>query len=539
MLSSQRSAISESAASATEAACSIPAAQAADLGRRNLGRLVAKNASANLVRLAGAGIVALLLPPFLVREMSKGAYGAWALLLQLTLYVSYFDFGIQTAVARFVAHADELSDTEQRDAVMSTALVMLCGGAALGGILVLVMTWRLPSIFNQMPAGLYQSAQVALLLMGGSFALGLPVTLVSAYFTGMQRNEIPAAIAIGNKFAMALLVVGAVLRHKGLAAMGVAVAIANIASYAGAFAAWHKYAPQVSVRLAMVSKSCLRLIGGYSATLMVWMAAMLMISGLDLVIVGVFEYKATAYYAIAATLTTFLAQVQGAIFAALLPASAVLSARGDGERLGRLLVSSTRYGMLILLAMAVPLVVGGRSILQLWAGADYAAHATLILQTLVIANVIRLCALPYATLLLGTGQQNKVIISPLAEGVTNLVTSVAGAYLFGAIGVAIGTLIGAFVSVGLHFFYNIPRTALIITDRVRLVKDGVLRPITCCAPLILLLLARSANVSLRSCVAIIALGMTGLAFWKYGLMNLDRERLMFALAAVKNKAFFT
>jgi O-antigen/teichoic acid export membrane protein len=532
MLSSQQTVTSKSPASATEEVCSIPAPPGADLGRRNLGRLVAKNASANLVRLAGAGIVALLLPPFLVREMSKGAYGAWALLLQLTLYVSYFDFGIQTAVARFVAHAHELSDIEQRDGIVSTALVMLCGGAALGGILVLVMTWRLPSIFHGMPVDLYRSAQVALLLMGGSFALGLPVTLVSAYFTGMQRNEIPAAIAIGNKFAMALFVVGAVLRHKGLAAMGVAVAIGNIASYAGAFAAWRKYAPQVRVRLAAISKSCLRLISGYSATLMVWMAAMLMISGLDLVIVGIFDYKATAYYAIAATLTTFMAQVQGAIFAALLPASAVLSARGDGERLGRLLVSSTRYGMLILLGMAVPLVVGGRYILQLWAGADYAAHATLILQILVIANVIRLCALPYSTLLLGTGQQNKVIISPLAEGVTNLVTSVAGAYLFGAIGVAVGTLIGAFVSVGLHLFYNMPRTALIRFSRVRLVKVGVLRPLMCCAPLIVLLPTHHAYLLLNISVSVLAAGMTGFAFWKYGLETRDRRQLMDAIRSL-------
>jgi len=528
MSSSQETVTTGSAASGTEV-CSIPA-PVSDLSRRSLGRLVAKNASANLVRLTGAGVVALLLPPFLVREMSKGAYGAWAILLQLTLYVSYFDFGIQTAVARFVAHADELGDTEQRDGIVSTAVLMLSGGAVLGGILVLVMTWRLPSMFHQMPVEFYQSAQIALLLMGGSFALGLPANLVSAYFTGMQRNEIPAAIAITNKFAMALFVAGTVLRHQGLAAMGAAVAVANVASYAGAFAAWRKYAPQVKVRLALISKSCLRTIGSYSATLIVWMAATLMISGLDLVIVGIFDYKATAYYAIAATLTTFLAQVQGAIFAALLPASAVLSARGDGERLGRLLVSSTRYGMLILLAMAVPLVVGGRYILQLWVGADYAVHATLIMQILVIANVIRLCALPYSTLLLGTGQQNKVIISPLAEGVTNLLSSIAGAYMFGAIGVAMGTLIGAFVSVGLHFFYNIPRTKLIAIDRPLLLKQGVLRPLACAAPLCLLMLSRGAVRPVAVGVEVIALAMVSFAVLAYGLQRPERRELLRSLS---------
>ena len=38
--------------------------------------------------------------------MSADSYGAWSLVLQLSAYVGYFDFGIQTAVGRFVAHAD-------------------------------------------------------------------------------------------------------------------------------------------------------------------------------------------------------------------------------------------------------------------------------------------------------------------------------------------------------------------------------------------------------------------------------------------------
>jgi hypothetical protein len=37
----------------------------------NLKRIVIKNASANLLRLVGAGIVALLLPPFLVRMLPR------------------------------------------------------------------------------------------------------------------------------------------------------------------------------------------------------------------------------------------------------------------------------------------------------------------------------------------------------------------------------------------------------------------------------------------------------------------------------------
>lgn len=490
-----------------------------------------KNASVNLARLAGAGVIALLLPPFLVRALPKDVYGAWALLLQITLYVGYLDFGLQTAVSRFVAHADELNDVSQRDGVVSTAFALLAGAMLLGTLLVVVLAWQLPGLFRQMPASLLHPSQDALLLMGISFTVGLPFSVASAVFIGLQKNEIPAAIAVANKLAMGVLVAGVVLQHRGLAAMGAAVALANFAAYGASMIAWRTWARHVHLRFRSIAQQYARQLAGYSASVVVWMIATLMISGLDLSIVGVFDYKATAYYAIAATLTTFVAQAQGAIFSALLPASAVLGARGDGERLGAMLVSSTRYGMLLLLAMALPLIVFGHFILRVWAGADYAQHSTVILQVLVIANVIRLCALPYSTLLLGTGQQKKVIVSPLAEGITNLLASIVGAYLVGAIGVAIGTLIGAFVSVAMHLFYNMPRTGLIVIDRARLLKEGLLRPSLCTIPL-LLLFEKPAEASAQIPLLVVTLCSVALLFWTYGLVGRERKVVVQRAAAV-------
>lgn len=494
---------------------------------------VVKNATANLLRLCGSGLVALLLPPFLVRMLPKDVYGTWALLLQITLYLAYFDFGIQTAVARFVAHHDELDQRGKRDSTVSTAFILLCAAGLVGVAAVVAITIRLPGLFPQMPSSLHEPAKTALLLMGGSFALGLPISVISAFFIGIQRNEIPAVISVFTKLCMALFTMGVVVKHWGLVAMGVAVAAANCVGYIFAILLWHFWKESARIRLTLASMACVREIARYSSALIVWMVATLMISGLDLTIVGIFDYHSTAYYAIAASITNFLAQAQGAIFAALLPASAVLGARGDGPRLGRLLTSSTRYGMLILLAMACPLVVGAHLVIRVWAGAEFAQHSTLILQVLVIANVIRLCALPYSTLLLGTGQQKQVIVSPLAEGATNLVTSVVGAYFFGAIGVAFGTLIGSFVSIGMHLFYNVPRTAVILINRSQLVRDSLMRPALCVAPFACLLVLRrvtpgwmlEAQLSVTAAATIASV----LLVWNYGLIAPERHKVAHAL----------
>src|SRR5215467_2776597 len=188
-------------------------------------QVVVKNASANLLRLVGSGIVALLLPPLLVRMLSPETYGAWALLLQLTLYVTYLDLGIQTAVSRFIAHAHELNDSEECDRTVSTAFAMLLLAAVLGIVLTIALSWKLSDVFHGMPHELYRPARIALVLMGCSLAIGLPVSVISSLFMGIQRNEIPAAIAVTNKFAMAVFVVSVVIQHWGLAAMGAAVAV--------------------------------------------------------------------------------------------------------------------------------------------------------------------------------------------------------------------------------------------------------------------------------------------------------------------------
>jgi len=68
-------------------------------------------------------------------------------------------------------------------------------------------------------------------------------------------------------------------------------------------------------------------------------------------------------------------------------------------------------------------------------GRGYAFCHSLLLTILLIDNIVRLCAAPYAIVLVATGQQKLVTISPLMEGVTNLIASTLLGAKFGAAGV--------------------------------------------------------------------------------------------------------
>ena len=89
----------------------------------------------------------------------------------------------------------------------------------------------------------------------------------------------------------------------------------------------------------------------------------------------------------------------------------------------------------------------------------------------------------YSVMVIGLGKQKLATISPITEGVVNLTCSVLLAAKYGAVGIAYGTLIGAFVGLAIHLFYSMRFTRPALTvSRTSLVLQGFLRPSTLALP---------------------------------------------------------
>lgn len=491
--------------------------------------VLVKNAAANVVRGGAAAFVAILLPPFLIRLMSSESYGAWSLILQLSAIVGYLDFGIQTAIGRFIAHTCETRNTDQRDRIVSTSIVALSTAGTIGILASATLALLMPHIFHQIPQGLLPSSRWALLLVGGSLAAGLPCSLFNGVFVGLQRYELPAATIGGSRLLSALFLV-LVVRHGGsLTQMGLAVATVNLASYGLQYVLYRIVAPRMQLSLGLVSWKAGRELFDYCLSLSVWSFAMLLVGGIDVTLVGYFEFEKVAYYSVAATLVIFLAGLQNALFNVMIPSTAVIHARGDSSELGKVLITATRYASFVLLLMGLPLILGAKSVLTLWVGPKYAMQGASILQVLTAANIIRLSAVPYAMTLIGTGQQRLVTITPLLEGVSNLVVSVIGGLVFGAIGVAIGTLVGAVIGILGNFIYSMRRSAEIDFRIADYLRDGLGRPLVCALPFIagavVVHFSQFSDVAAGYALIAAVVVATLLLVWRCGLVDSEREKL--------------
>lgn len=501
---------------------------AADQGKSaGFATVVFRNISANLARAAAVTAVAILLPSYLTHHLPVKVYAAWVLIIQLGAYVSYFDLGIQTGVSKFVAEHDSKGDPVDAGRYASAGLGLMLMAGTLGAALILGLAWQIPRLFSAMPARLFPEVRLSLVLVGFSLCFGLVCSVYSAVFLGLQRYWIPTLITIVSRVAFAAAIFLAVSTGGNLEIMALAAALVNVAAGFLQVLAWRRRVSHVPVSLALLDFGILKKVTRYCSLQSVSTLAMFCITGLDIVIVGHFDYVETAYYSIATLPTSFLLLIISSFLSPLMPASSALSTRFSPEQMGSFLARITRYNTIALLLVGLPLVVFAFPMLRIWVGSDYAVHTVAYLRILVLANVVRNLCAPYATMITATGSQKAGIASALSEALVNLGSSLYLASRFGAMGVAIGTVIGSFVGVLVHFVISMRLTRLRISvPRRRLLFHGILGPSIVCLPSVLLLLRwwPAHNLQLMSGISVLWVLATAVPAY-YSLNREERHNL--------------
>jgi O-antigen/teichoic acid export membrane protein len=368
-----------------------------------------RNSSMSIARLLLATAVGFLLPSFLIHRLPVDTYSAWVLILQMSAYVSYLDFGIQTGISKYVAEFEARKDIAGAGRRASAGLFLLIVVSSMGVVLTLVLAWRAPHLFHEMPASFDHGMQLGLILIGLSTAFSLFCSIFASIFIGLQRYAVPMGLALANKVLFVAAVMGAVYFHGGLAVMGALVALVNVTTGAMHFVAWRRIASHIRLSLRGLDYSVVRKMLAYCSTLATWSVAMLLISGLDVTIVGRYDFVHTGFYSIATAPTNFMLAIIGAALAPLMPAASASSVHRLPSEMGALLAKATRYTTSLLLLTGLPLMVGGYWILRIWVGHAYAVQVIGYMRILVLANILRNLCAPYANMLVATESQRFAI----------------------------------------------------------------------------------------------------------------------------------
>ena len=400
------------------------------------------NAIWNVVNGGSSAIVALLVPPFLTRLLSPDAFGAWAVALQIGTYVGLFGFGLQMAVGRYVAYAEARDDIAQRDGVVSTAFWFLVIASVVGWIAICTTAGFVDRILPHLHGDLKDQTRAAIILVGLALAINLPASIFAAVFTGQQRSDVPAKIQGTGRICLALGLIGAGYTHS-LTVLGLVYATISILTSMILWYAWRTrtIAPDIARR--NMSRSCARELAGFCFSLTVWNFSMVLVAGLDLLIIGRWDYNATPYYAVSAALVSMVAGLLTSLTVALVPAAASLTKVQIAEHVLSLLERASFYILCISTAATLILFYFGHFILCLWLGAEYAEKSTTLLAVLAVGIYMRMLMLPYTTIAIALGFQNRILAAPLVEGFASVIFSLIFVPSYGAVAVAFAKPISA------------------------------------------------------------------------------------------------
>ncbi len=452
-------------------------------------RKILQGSAASLVRVLLSMLVSLVLPPFLVHRLPPAAFSAWVLIFQLSAYISLLDFGVQTAIGKYVAEYDARGDFEASHHLVSTSFTILAGAGAVACVAIAWMVWAVPQMFSQMPVALVPQVRIALLAMGLSTAFALPFGAFASVFTGLQQYVFPTIVATASRVGSAVTLIIVLLLGGSMLQLALVMAAFNVAAAATQFFGWQRFVKErVAFSFLLFHRGSAVQLAKYGSVLSVFSLAMLLISGLDTVIVGHFQYKDTGAYANAASGANFMLAVISSLFGPLIPAVSSMQSSTTPARIGDLCIRTTRYCGLLLCLLGLPLIFGGYPLLSLWLGQKHAAQSVLFLQVLAVGNVVRQLAVPYILCVVATGKQHLATAAAISEACVNVLVSVWLVQKIGAVGAAAGTLAGAFVSLSVHLLVSLPRTeGTILMRRSRFLVHGILRPLLVILPSLFLL----------------------------------------------------
>jgi O-antigen/teichoic acid export membrane protein len=444
-----------------------------------------KNGLSNVVNGVSAAMLTLVLPHFFVHDFTVPVFRLWVLLFQLAAFVGFLNFGVQIAIGRYVALSLARGEVAGAGEIVGAGVQLLGVLAVIALVGVAGIAFALPVMFPHIAAAQIGVARGAFLWIGAALALGLPASGFSGALIGLQRNEVPALVNAAGKFGLGIALIIIAGRTHSLLAVAEGFFVGSVTIHLMQIGAFRIVCRAWKITWWRGLGAVRRQLIGYCASLSVWSVAMLMVTGLDIMLVGMFEFRAVAAYGLAASVVNYFAATFNSLLNPLIQVFARFHARGEIARSLNMLELAT-------FLCSLSLVIGGSWAIglsafgfSLWVGPQLGLKAMPFFMILLVANIIRNSGSPFALFLIGNGQQRQVMLPPLFEGVSNLIFSVIGGWYFGALGVAFGTLVGACVGLAGAYVYSMPRTMPVAFRRLRFAWRTFAVPMLLSAPICL------------------------------------------------------
>lgn len=399
-----------------------------------------KNSISGYLSSATTIVIGLLLTPLLVTQLGHQVYGVWVLVTSLAIYLTLLDMGVADAVTRYVARARAVRDGDQVTAVVSTAFTVYLVGGLLSLVITSLLVFLLLPALNT-PEELLPTAQWLLMALGIGSMLILSCRVFDGALRGAQRYDLANALQIVYSVFLAGGTALALLLGGGLAEIAWVNLSASVLMAAGQAVVGRWAVPEARLARHAVSRSLARELVGFSSWVFLTNISYRVYTHFDAVILAIFlPVRAITPYNLGYRVAALLGEGLYPVLKLLFPIAAEMHMRQENEALRRLLVQGTKVALAISMAGGIIIWFLGEALIRLWIGPGL-EEATPILHLFVAFFIISNTSQPAREVLKGGGRIRLLAMMAVADTILNLGLSAVLVQVYGAPGVALGSVI--------------------------------------------------------------------------------------------------
>lgn len=426
---------------------------------------------------AGLGVnafLSLVLTPILVRGLGSLYFGMFMLVASVLDSCWLLDFGMRTAMFRFLARYRGSGEREELDRTFASGMVIAFCSAGLILLATLAAVFLLPRFFAVAPAD-RPIFRALLLLSGGAVAAAFLSQILGTYLCAFRRFDFYNLNSAASGILRAVLIVVALRLRGGVLAVAAITLGCSLLSLLTASRLVRIADPALAFSLRAISRARIRELLGFSGNAFLGTLGDQLRFFIDSVVIG--RVLGIAYitpFVIPGRLMVLFRELGLSLASPLAGAMSEVAGRKDNDALRSNFLRATRLCLLLSLFVGLLLLVNGAALIRLWVGPGYASSYRLML-VLLAGYFLMLAQQPSVDLFLAQGRHRLRGWWNLGEGFANLALSVYWGMRYGLVGIALGTAAPMiFVQLFVQPWYAMRTIEL---PPLRYLREALLRPV--------------------------------------------------------------
>ena len=329
-------------------------------------KLVAGSAL-GIVNFFATTLVALFMMPFLISHLGDRMYGLWLLLGSFFGFYGLFDFGLGSAVQRYLSRALGTNDYEEANSVFNSSLVVF----SLIGVFSLVASFvaALAGYFFFHDPFELDLFRKIVIMTGIGLALGFPMRSFYSVFSSHLRYDLTNYVDLVRLVIRTTLIVFFLSRGYKLLTFAAIMVITDVGGFVACAFISFRVAPYIRFRRKYIQRAQVRKLFQYSIfSFISKVTGSIKFSIDNFVIAGFVGLSSVTLYSIASRLISYYIQFLNSSVGIVMPVFSRFEGQNNYDEIRDKFIFVTKISNYLACLIGGLLIIFGRPFIQRWVG---------------------------------------------------------------------------------------------------------------------------------------------------------------------------